>query len=323
MYNISMRKFLSVNVILVLLLLCGCSDKKENTDTRFMLNTFVKLTAACDDDTLDGAFEVCKEYENKLSRTVETSEVSLLNSSNDFVEVSSDTREIIDRSIYYSEISGGKFDITVCELSNLWDFENQIIPSKDEIAEALKNIDYQSIEINGNMVNLNGKKIDLGAVAKGYIADRLLEYFKEKGVTEGIINLGGNVLVFGKEYNVGIQTPFEESEVSAVLKLKDKSAVTSGIYQRYIEKDGVIYHHILDKETGYGVENDLLSVTIIGDSSFDCDALSTVCFLIGKEQGTELIESLSGYEAVFIDKNGELILTSGLKKTDKNTILLK
>ncbi|MBQ3816944.1 MAG: FAD:protein FMN transferase [Clostridia bacterium] len=317
-----MRKFLSFQITIILLLLCGCAEQIETTDTRFMLDTVVKLTAECDSETLSRAFNLCEEYENLLSATINTSEVSLLNSSDGFIKVSDDTLKIIERSLYYSELSRGKFDITIYPLSSLWDFKNQIIPSKDEILSALDNVDYHSIEISGDTVNLNGKRIDLGAVAKGYIADRLLQYFKESGVKSGIINLGGNVLVFGKEYKVGIQTPFKQNEIKAILKLKDKSAVTSGVYQRYIEKDGVIYHHILDKTTGYGVQNELLSVTVTGESSFDCDALSTACFLLGKEVGSALIESIDGYEAIFIDNSGKLSVTSGLE-INKNLINFK
>lgn len=314
-----MKKLTSVYLILLLLSLCGCES--EQSQTRFILDTAVTLTADCSDEILNGAFELCEKYDRQLSRTNEKSDVYKLNNAKDFVSVEESTLKIIERSLYYSELSHGKFDITICSVSELWDFKNQIVPSRDEIAEALKNVDYESIEIKENTVNLNGKKIDLGSIAKGYIADEIKDYFLNNNVKNGIINLGGNVVVFGKEYKVGIMRPFSE-DVLAVLDLKDKSAVTSGTYQRFIEKDGEFYHHILDTETGYSVKNVLTSVTVIGDSSLDCDALSTVCLLLGTKSGLELIENTPETEAVFIDKNEKITISSGLiRKND--TIYLK
>ena len=306
-----MKKLTSVYLILVLLSLCGCNTNTENSDTRFILDTVATLTANCDKDTINGAFDLCANYENLLSKTVEKSDVYRLNNSNGFTEVDEKTLQVIERSIYYSDISNGKFDITIYPVSLLWDFKNQIIPSKDEISEALKNVDYQSIQIEDKLVNLNGKKIDLGGIAKGFIADEATQYLKKNGAKNGIVNLGGNVIVFGEEYKVGIQNPFNDG-IIATLSIKDKSAVTSGIYQRFIEKDGKFYHHILDTATGYGVENELASVTIIGNSSLDCDALSTVCMLSGLSEGLKIIESTPETEAVFIEKNGNITLSSGL-----------
>lgn len=318
-----MKKIVSLNLSLVLLLLCGCTATQENKETAFLLDTIVTLTANCDGDTLDGAFALCKEYEQTLSRTVEGSDVYTLNNSNGFVTVSNDTKQIIERANYYSDLSNGKFDITIYAISSLWDFNNQIIPSKNEIADALKNVDYHSIEIENNSINLNGKKIDLGGIAKGYIADRLLDYFKQNNVNEGIIDLGGNLVLFGnRDYTVGIKKPFSNGELAATLKLRNKTVVTSGTYERYIKKDDIIYHHILDSKTGYAVKSDLCSATIIGDSSFDADALSTVCILVGLDNAREIIENIPNIEAVFIDTDSKLHYTSGLTLTN-NIFTLK
>lgn len=317
-----MKKIVSINLGLVLLFLCGCADTQENTDTRFLLDTVVTLTAACDSDTLDGAFSLCENYENKLSRTVKDSEVYALNNSDGFVDVSEDTRQIIERAVYFGDLSGGKFDITIYAVSSLWDFNSENIPSRDEIAEALKNVDYQSIETSGNSVNLNGKQIDLGGIAKGYIADKLLEYFKKNDVSEGIIDLGGNIAVWGdRDYTVGIKKPFSNGEIAATVKVRNKTVVTSGIYERYIESDNTVYHHILDTKTGYSCDTDLYSATIIADSSLDADALSTVCVLMGLEKATEIIESIDNVEAIFIDNNQKLHCTSGLKNQSESFYL--
>ena len=308
-------------MIFVLLTMCGCTPQ-ENTDTRFLLDTVVTLTANCDDDILEEAFSLCGDFEKLLSRTVGGSDISRLNSSNEFIKVSPNTEKIIERSLYYSEKTQGKFDITVCAVSKLWDFKEEIVPDKKEISEALKNVDYDGIEISDSHINLKGREIDLGAIAKGYIADEITEYFKSEGVKSGIVNLGGNISVFGREYTVGIQSPLDEDKISAKIKLRDKSAVTSGIYQRSFTQKGEFYHHIIDTSTGFPVNNTLASVTIIGKSSMDCDALSTCCMLLGLQEGLSLIDEMQGYEAVFIEKDGKISLSKGIYM-ENNEILFK
>lgn len=312
-----MKKSLTVPMLLLLLLLSGCAGEgAENSETRFVLDTVATVTAPCDDETLDGAFVLCEELERLLSRTVPGSDVSRLNETDGFVTVSRDTARILERAVYYADLSGGKFDITICPVSSLWDFKNQVIPDRSEIAAALRNVDYHSIEQNDTQVNLHGKQIDLGAVAKGYIADKMLDYFAEKGVKSALVNLGGNVAVRGS-FTVGIQKPFSDSVLYRV-KLQNKSAVTAGIYERYIESDGHIYHHILDPETGYGVENELASVTVIGDSSLDCDELSTTCMLVGGKRALAIINDTPNTEAVLINRDGTVRLSDGIYiKNDK------
>ncbi len=308
-----MKKIASLSLALVCFVLAGCAGEHSKS-SRFMLDTVVTLDADCDDGILNGAFSLCEDYEKLLSKTIPSSEVSKLNTAKDFIKVSDETLEILNRSVYFADVSNGDFDITICPVSNLWDFEGTALPDRKEIAEALKNVDYENIETDGNRVFLHGSQIDLGGIAKGYIADRLRDYFKEKNVKSGIINLGGNVTVFGKdEKTVGIQKPFCDNELSAKIKVKDKSVVTSGIYQRYIEKDGKIYHHILNPKTGYAAESDLASATIIGDTSFDLDALATICILKGRQEAEKLIENTKNTEAVFIDIKGNITHTSGLK----------
>lgn len=320
----NIKKTVSFLLSGVILLFCGCAKgEKISKSTEFYFDTVVTLEAECDAKILNKAFSLCEKYENMLSKTKKGSEVYKLNHTNGFVTVSYDTRYLIEKAVEYARISDGAFDITICPVSDLWDFEGTALPDRNEIAEALKNVDYESIEINGNDVNLNGKQIDLGGIAKGYIADKLLEFFKKNGVKSGIINLGGNVYVFGdSDKTVGITKPFSDSELSGKIKLNNLSVVTSGTYRRYIEKDGKIYHHILDKKTGYGVESDLDSATIIGASSLDCDCLATVCILKGESEAKSLIEIIPDVEGIFISKSGNITHTSGIKK-QKDTFLLK
>lgn len=312
-----MKKNVTLPMMLILLLLCGCnSGETENIETRFLLDTVCTVTADCGDDIINGAFSLCEDLERTLSRTVKDSDVYRLNNTEGFVSVSADTFKTVERALYYSDLSGGKFDITIAPVSALWDFKNQVVPSRDEIAEALKNVDYHSVEIKDGEIALGGKQIDLGGIAKGYIADKATEYLKQKGVKKALINFGGNICMIG-QYNIGIKKPFDNSVVAAVT-VKDKCVVTSGIYERFIEKDGRIYHHILDTKTGYGVENELAAVTVIGNTALDCDALSTVCMLSGTKEGLEIINTTAQTEAVFIDREGNLTLSSGLyRENDK------
>lgn len=312
-----MKKNVTLPMMLILLLLCGCnSGETENSETRFLLDTVCTVTADCGDDIINGAFSLCENLERTLSKTLKDSDVYKLNNTEGFVSVSDDTFKTVERAIYYGDLSGGKFDITIAPVSALWDFKNQVVPSKDEIAEALQSVDYHSVEIKKSEISLNGKQIDLGGIAKGYIADKAAEYLKEKGVKKALINFGGNICMIG-QYNIGIKKPFDNSVIASV-SLQDKCAVTSGIYERYTQKDGKIYHHILDPKTGYGVDNELASVTVIGEKALDCDALSTVCILSGTEKGLGIINNTADTEAVFIDRENNITLSSGLyRENDK------
>ena len=175
--------------------------------------------------------------------------------------------------------------------------------------------------LNGNTVTFSDPEtiIDLGGIAKGYIADRMAEYLRGEGVTSAIIDLGGNLYCLGTKpggqlFQVGIQYPYEDRQtVIGSLPAEDLSVVTSGVYERCFTVDGKLYHHILDTTTGYPVENDLLSVTIISDASVDGDALSTSCFALGMEAGMSLIENLEGVEAIFITNDFATHITSGLE----------
>ena len=306
-------KKLFLFILCLTLCLGGCKAQKEISDTRFYFDTVITLKANCDKEVLEGAFELCAYYENLLSCTIEQSDVYKINNSNQPVEVSSETLELIKKAVYYCKLSGGKYDITIAAVSSLYDFYKNTLPKNNALKEALLKVDYKKIEIGNQTVCLKDGKMDLGSIAKGYIADKLAEYFREKGVSDAVINLGGNVYIVGdKHKNVGIKAPFS-NEIAHYLQISDASVVTSGIDQRFIEKGGIYYHHIIDKETGFGVNNSLASVTVISKSSADADALSTVCMLLGLTEGKALIEEIEGTEAVFIERNGNITLTSGLK----------
>lgn len=305
-----------------ILLLSGCSGlprerSQTYTDTLFDTVISVQIFDSVDEDVLKGCEKLCKKYDSMFSNKIEDSEISRINSAGgNPVEVSKETIKLIKKGIYYSEMSDGVFDITIAPVSNLWDFkaETPLVPSPEAIAEAVSHVNYENIIIRDNTVKLTDPHagIDLGAIAKGYIADRIKDYLEEEGVRHAMINLGGNVLAMGSkldgsDYNIGIQNPFDETgEPITSVKISDKSVVTSGIYQRYFKADGKIYHHILDPNTGYPCENNLYSVTILTDSSLTADALSTTCFLLGYDRGMKLINQLDNVDAVFITNDNQI-----------------
>jgi thiamine biosynthesis lipoprotein len=238
------------------------------------------------------------------------------------LEISEELSQITDKALFYCRLSQGKFDITIAPVSSLWDFTSGEgkVPQAEEIRQALQYVDYTNVSQTGTTLTLYqpGIQIDLGGIAKGYIADRLKEYLSEQGVTGAIIDLGGNILCMGGKtttdpFRIGIQQPFaDRNETIATIDIRDKSVVSSGVYQRYIQtEDGKIYHHILDPSTGYSFDNGLLGVTIISEKSVDGDGLSTTVFALGLEKGLELVESLDDVEAAFITEDETIIYSTG------------
>ncbi len=319
-------------VLLLTLIFCLTGCKKTEypvSDTDFLLNTVSTIDIYAYDGKedpamiIDDCFNYIRQLEKTLSRTIANSDIAMLNKvSGGEVLISDETAEVLEKSIYYSELTDGAFDVTIAKVSSLWDFTSgeKIVPVASAIEEGLKTVDYKNICLEGNVAYLkNDAAVDLGAIAKGYIADKAAEFLREEGVTSAIINLGGNNVVIGKKgdrpFRIGIQKPTATTgEFSGVLNLEDISAVTSGAYQRFFVLDGVTYHHILDPETGYPAESDIASVTIICENSADADALSTSCFILGIEKATELMDSIDYACAVFIDHEGNIILTDGTEK---------
>ena len=289
------------------------------------------------------AFKLMSEYEKTLSRTIDGSDIDRINkASGEATAVNEETLQVISKGIGFGDLSGGVFDITVGKASALWDFHESLeeggteVPSAEALKEASGHIDYKAISIDeaSGTVRLDDPEmmLDLGGIAKGYIADRVSEYLRGLGVTSGIVNLGGNIEVIGgkagslgasleeqSDFSLGIRDPLDETGgLLGIYPGRDVTIVTSGTYERFIEVDGVKYHHILDPETGWPVDTDVLQVSVIAGAghSADCDGLSTVCLALGSDKGTELIKGLaeSGefgpLEAIFVTTDGEIIYTN-------------
>lgn len=308
-------------ILSFVLLLSGCSafsGKRDltYTDTLFDTVISVQILDPANEDVIKGVEKLCKEYDKKFSKNNKDGEIYKINHAKGKpVKVSDDTITLIKKALYYSHLSDGIFDITIGAVSNLWDFkEAKKVPSAKKINAARKTVNYKNIVISDNTVTLTNKKtqLDVGAIAKGYIADRIKDYLQDEGIKHAVINLGGNVLTIGtkpdgSEYNIGIQKPFDKTgQPITSVKLTDKSIVTTGIYQRYFKKGDEIYHHVLNPKTGRPCKTNLYSVSIITDSSLTADALSTICCLMGYKDALDLINRLDNVDAVFITKNNDI-----------------
>ena len=318
------KSFFYFITIMLLLALTSCSSPRRDEKlsvTGIYFDTVIQIDAwGVSTSVLDECKKICENYESLFSNKIETSEISRINASAGTpVKVSQETIELISLGLDYCELSGGKFDITIAPLSDLWNFSEQpehTVPDAVAIEEARSHVDYRKVLVDENACTVTLQdpqaKIDLGGIAKGYIADRLKEYLKKEGIEHALINLGGNVLTLGAScdgspFRIGIQKPFDEQNTPIdIVEIQDRSVVSSGVYQRYFKKDGRLYHHILNPETGYPYANHLLQATVITGSSADGDALSTCCFALGLEEGSALIESLEDVQAVFVTEDYRL-----------------
>lgn len=323
----------------ILLLMTGCSNEPSDiplasgtslafdtiiTITIYENTSDIALTKKDAEVVIDQVTSLCTKYENMLSKTIKSSDIDQINQANGQpVYVNPETFMLIKEAIAYSEKTNGLIDITVSVAKDLWDFSTQdenaastVIPSDSMIQKKLKHVDYHMITLDeaNNTVTLSDPdaQIDLGFIAKGYIADQIKELLIKNNIENAIINLGGNVLTLGQKpsgqsFIVGIEKPFDKESFIDKIPVSGKSVVTSGIYERYFKVDGAIYHHIIDPGTGHPVNTDLLSATIIADTSMQADALSTTCILLGKEKATEYLNNQPDVSAILVTTDYEMI----------------
>jgi FAD:protein FMN transferase len=275
----------------------------------------------------DAVFGEMARLERLLSRTVEDSDVSLINSRAGLAPaaVNPETMALIETALAYGRLSEGAFDITVAPLLDRWGFRDRQyrLPSPAEIEQALRLVDYTLVEVDparGTVfLPAAGMSLDLGGIAKGYIVDRGLAELKKVGVSHAFLNAGGDIGLIGSRpdgtpWRIGIKDPRGDDIIRILPLAGDIAVVTSGDYERFFEQDGVRYHHILDPATGYPTRS-LASVTVVAPTAVVADALSTALFVLGPERGMALIESLPGVEAVLITTDLAVLVSSGLAGT--------
>ena len=323
----------SLLLILSLGLITSCSKNKASQEplskSEILMGTTVTVTLYDSNDSkiLDKVFNKVKELESTLSINENGTLVDEINENAGInpVKVDDDTYNLIEKGLEYSNLSNGLFDISVGPIVKLWSIglPEARVPSLEEIQAKLPLVNYKDVELNNSdktvYLKNKGMMLDLGGIAKGYTADVISSILTDEGVESAIINLGGNIFTHGKKVNgsdwkIGIQDPFSErGGIIGTLTTSNKSVVTSGIYERYIEEDGVRYHHILNPSTGYPYDNEIAGITIVSDKSIDGDALSTSVFAMGVEEGMKFVNSQSGIDAIFVTKDNKIYLTNEVK----------
>jgi thiamine biosynthesis lipoprotein len=291
-------------------------------------NTVNMVTAYTEDGSIVEAIEALHtRYELLFSRTNPQSALSSVNSAaGERVEVDEELARFITLALKYCEKSGGLFDITMGSVVRTWNFRAGLSPDQKSIDEALSHVDFRSVHVEGRTVWLDDPQatIDLGGIAKGYIADKILELLAGHQVQSGLVNLGGNVAVLGEKpdgqaWSVGIRLPESSlyqggNKAFASLSVRDASVVTSGIYERAFMREGRLYHHILDPRTGYPAQSDLLGATVVSRRSLDGDGYTTALIIMGLDEALEFVEADPDLEAVFVATDGAVYATSAIGK---------
>lgn len=321
---------LTLVFILTPAILTGCTRNiAPISRTGFYFDTVIQITLydTEDESILDGCFALAEKYENLFSVTKEGSDVWNINHARrETITVSEETVSLLVKAVDYANTTEGRIDPTIRPVSALWDFGSEgkaHVPKETDIKEALSHVSCDTIRFGIGPSDATGESIyntvtltdseaavDLGFIAKGYIADQMKEYLLSEGVESACISLGGNVLTIGEKpdgspFRIGIQEPFApEGTTLDTVEIRDTSVVTSGIYERCFNENGKLYHHVLDTSTGYPVDNELAGVTIICESSTKADALSTACLCLGLEEGRRYLDAEKDVAYLLITKDG-------------------
>ena len=272
---------------------------------------------------LDAVMEEMHRIDRAMSPFKPESELSRLNreAAKAPVPVSREMFELVARSVEFSKLSEGAFDITFASVGYMFDYRNGIKPTAEKIAAALPGIDYRHIRLDRSQCTIefarNGVRIDLGGIAKGHAVDNCVALLKARGVKEALVVAGGDSRVLGdrrgRPWMIGVRDPRQKDAMVAMIPLVDAAISTSGDYERYFEADGVRYHHILDPRTGMSATG-VRSVTIVGPDTTTTEGISKSVFIMGPERGIRFAESFSGVDAVIIDGDGDMHYTAGLRR---------
>ncbi|AKB85931.1 FAD:protein FMN transferase [Methanococcoides methylutens] len=296
-----------------------------NTDVRSIMDTTVTISIYDSDgehagQSIDKAFERIGNVDGIMSTYKNESQASALNEQSKIEGASPDLIYVVERSLYYSEISNGAFDITIMPILDLWASKfspggTYQPPTQEEIDITLELVDYRMITIEGDNIYMEpGMKIALGGIAKGYAVDQAIEVLLSEGITSCFVDAGGDGRYIGtkpdgSQWTVGLQNPDKQGDFITVMQLEDMAVATSGNYERYFS-DAAKVSHISDPRTGYSV-NELISATVIAGNTMDADALATTVFVLGEEEGMQLIESLEGVECLIITSDKRIIRSEG------------
>jgi thiamine biosynthesis lipoprotein len=341
-FQVHSSKFKVQKMILFLLLatchlslvtcLCSCSPKKESLyrKTMILMDTLVTIHVVADseetaDRAMAKAFQEIGKLDTLLNFFSDKSELALINRNAGVsgVRVSPETLEVIERSVYASEKSGGAFDVTIGPEISLWNFFEKKKPNDTTVRERLGLVNYKLLVLDQEKSTVGLKKkgmlIDLGAIAKGYGADKAVEALKRQGIKSGLVAVAGDIKAFGlkqdgKPWRIGIRNPRQkgkDDEILATVEITDMAISTSGDYERFFIVDGERYHHILDPLTGYPARG-CQSVSVMAKDGVSTDSFSTAVFVLGPEKGMTLLQQL-GFEGMIVDREGKIHITPGMK----------
>ncbi len=309
----------------------GCSQTSEEPERSeiFVMSTYVSQQVYGEQkaEAVKKVNELLVSLEKELSLYIEGSDIDRINKNAGIapVEVSDYTYELVKKAKEYSELSEGRFDITIAPVTLLWaiDSDHPTVPEQAQLDEALKLVDYRKIQLDDEKKSVyletKGMALDLGGVAKGYIAGRIWEEYQKYAIKTALVSIGGNICAYGlkpdgKPFKLGIRDPLStvSTDIIGKLTVTDRIVATTGAYERYFEKDGKRYHHVLDPKTGYPVDSDLLSVTVICPDGGLADYLSTTLFIGGKALVSEYMND-SRFDLIVIDKDKKVTVSKEIQ----------
>lgn len=320
------RSLVAATVCAAMLSACSASNMADITDeaekTVYAMDTVMTLKAYGEnaEKALEDAEREIVKLDSALGRGNTDSEIYKVNAEKS-AEVSEETAGLVRDALDICSSTDGAFDISIAPVMDLWGFYTKdfYVPSADELAQELTRVNYKNISADKNVISVSGNsQIDLGGIAKGYLSDRIMDILRSDGVESGIISLGGNVKTLGKkpdgsDWRVAIQDPDDEEEYMGILSVSDMAVITSGNYQRFFERDGVMYHHIIDPSDGYPADTGLASVTIVSDDGTLADGLSTALYVMGLEKGMEYWKNHDGFDVMFVTEDKEILITKGIE----------
>lgn len=313
--------------LLLLISVPGCTGTEPVSATGYAMNTVINISLYGGDSADAGEIlQALTKTEQRISWRDESSDIARINSaagSGAAASVSGETIADLKNLMALSKASGGAFSALVGPLTQLWDIggENQRVPTQEEIKETLELVSQSDLSFRdgGAVLSPEGASIDLGAAGKGIGCDTARAVCEQHPeITGAVVSVGGSIMMYGEKadgapWEIGVRDPNGgQNDLIGNLKLEGGNVSTSGDYERYFEQDGVRYHHILDPADGYPADSGLRSVTVWQENGRLSDALSTACFVLGKEASLSLLQQYDA-EALFIDVNGEITMTEGLE----------
>lgn len=322
-----LKQTIALTLALMMLLLSSCAGsagQQSDSASRsvFAMDTVMDVTAYGPDAEAAAVAAVDRitELEQAFSVTIDGSDIDAVNHAyGKSVEVSDDTAALLQDALHYCMLTHGALDVSVYPVLKAWGFTTQEyrVPKTDELQDLLARVDYAKVQCDGNTVTVPaGMEIDLGSVAKGYTGDQIMQIFRDRGVTSGMVSLGGNVQTLGSKpdgspWRIAVQNPLGDGYVG-VIEVNNEAVVTSGGYERYFERDGEIYWHIIDPATGAPAKNGVISATIVSESGIRCDALSTALFILGRDGAETYWRTHGDFDYLLVLDDGSIVVSQGI-----------